>query len=299
MAPADEPGVDVDAADVVDALLRAWPLPNVASDDDKEGRGRVLIVAGSREIPGAAVLAAVAALRAGAGKLLLATAASVAAGLALAIPEARILALAESDAGGIEPAGVAQLAPLADQTDALLIGPGLLGGEASCRFVHELLPAFRRIPVLLDAQAMDVVGLQGRFDQPVVMTPHAGEMAHLSGRDKETVRSHPQTVAREAAMRWNAVIALKGAVTWIAAPDGAVWRHRGGSVGLATSGSGDTLAGVIVGLLARGATPVQATLWGVAVHARAGERLARRLGALGFLAREIPAEVPALLEALA
>lgn len=286
------------AIEVVDSVLRGWPLPDVADDDDKEGRGRVLIVAGSREIPGAAVLAALAALRSGAGKLLLASAASVAQGIALAVPEARVMSLAESASGGIEPAAVAQLAPLAQRTDAVLIGPGLLGGDASCRFVHRLLPVFRDVPVLLDALAMDVIGLQHRFDQPVVLTPHAGEMAHLSGRSKETIRSDPQGVSREAAMRWNAVVALKGAVTWIAAPDGSLWRHRGGSIGLATSGSGDALAGIIVGLLARGATPVQATLWGVVLHARAGERLARRLGALGFLARDISAEVPALLEAL-
>lgn len=94
------------------------------------------------------------------------------------------------------------------------------------------------------------------------------------------------------------MVALKGARTVIAAPEGDVWLHTGGNIGLATSGSGDTLAGIIAGLAARGATLAQATVWGVALHARAGERLAQRFGQLGYLARDIPAEIPALLEEL-
>jgi NAD(P)H-hydrate repair Nnr-like enzyme with NAD(P)H-hydrate dehydratase domain len=92
-----------------------------------------------------------------------------------------------------------------------------------------------------------------------------------------------------------AVVGLKGARTHIAAPDGQVFRNETGNVGLATSGSGDTLAGIIAGLAARGATALQATVWGTYLHGRAGDRLARRVGPLGFLARELLAEVPALM----
>lgn len=290
---------DGEAAEITEPLLRSWPLPNIPEDSDKEARGRALIVAGSREIPGAALLAAEAALRAGAGKLTLAAPASVAAGLALALPEARVLSLAEIADGGISPAALEALQVLAERTAALLIGPGLVDVAASCGFAGALLPAFAAQPVLLDALAMDLVHHMPRFEQPVLMTPHAGEMAHLLKIDKGEVLAAPQQVVRAAARRWNAVVALKGATTWIAAPDGQLWRHQGGSAGLATSGSGDTLAGIAVGLLARGADPVQALVWAVAIHARAGERLARRVGSLGFLAREIPAEVPPLLDALA
>ena len=285
--------------EVSEALLRSWPLPVLTEDSDKEARGHVLIVAGSREMPGAALLASEAALRSGAGKLTVATSACVAAGLALVLPEARVLSLPETADGGLDAAGVTLLLPLLERAHALLIGPGLVDDASGCRFVAGLLSACTRLPVLLDALAMNIVLHGRRFEQPVLMTPHAGEMAHLLGIDKDAVRDDPQSIVRDAAQRWNALVALKGAVTWIAAPDGALWRHEGGSAGLGTSGSGDTLAGIIVGLLARGASPEQAIVWGVAVHARAGERLARRLGALGFLAREIPAEVPALLDALA
>jgi ADP-dependent NAD(P)H-hydrate dehydratase len=100
------------------------------------------------------------------------------------------------------------------------------------------------------------------------------------------------------AQRWQATVALKGPVTHIAAPDGRLWKHEGGNVGLAASGSGDTLAGIVVGLAARGAPLEQAGAWGVALHARAGDRLAERTGPLGFLTRDLAAEVPMLMHGL-
>jgi NAD(P)H-hydrate repair Nnr-like enzyme with NAD(P)H-hydrate dehydratase domain len=124
-------------------------------------------------------------------------------------------------------------------------------------------------------------------------------MAHLTGIAKEGVTADPAELARRAAADWNAVVALKGAVTHIAAPNGERWRHEGGNVGLAISGSGDVLAGIIAGCAARGAPLDQAACWGVVLHARAGERLAARLGTLGYLAREIATEIPALLELFA
>jgi NAD(P)H-hydrate repair Nnr-like enzyme with NAD(P)H-hydrate dehydratase domain len=105
-------------------------------------------------------------------------------------------------------------------------------------------------------------------------------------------------MARRMAQHWQATVALKGPVTFIATPDGRLWRHEGGNVGLAASGSGDTLAGIIVGLAARGATLEQAGAWGVALHARAGDRLAERTGPLGFLTRDLAAEVPMLMHTL-
>ncbi|RYY77678.1 MAG: NAD(P)H-hydrate dehydratase, partial [Comamonadaceae bacterium] len=125
--------------------------------------------------------------------------------------------------------------------------------------------------------------------------PHAGEMAHLTGDDKEAILDDPLAAARRAAQRWNAVVAVKGPTTVVATPGGTAWQHSGGNCGLATSGSGDTLAGAIAGLCARGASLEQACGWGVVLHAQAGDRLARRLGPVGYLAREIP---DAMLEVL-
>ena len=101
-----------------------------------------------------------------------------------------------------------------------------------------------------------------------------------------------------AAERWNCVVALKGASTWVATPQGQMWRHDEANCGLATSGSGDVLAGAMAGLAARGAPLAQACAWGVVLHAQAGARLGERHGEVGFLARELPGEIPAALQAL-
>lgn len=278
--------------------LRDWQLPMPGADADKEVRGHVLIVAGSREMPGALLLAATAALRAGAGKLTIATAASVAPHVGVALPEARVIGLAETADGGLVADGAPGLHEACARACAVLIGPGMQDKAASAALVRALAPHCADTPLVLDAGAMCVAGDGLRFDGPVLLTPHAGELAGLSGEGKEQIAAAPEEAARRATARWRAVVALKGAVTAIAAPSGQLWRHEGGNAGLAISGSGDVLAGLIAGLAARGAALEQAAAWGVALHAMAGEQLALRHGPLGYLAREISGEVPALLRAL-
>ena len=294
------PILDIDAG-----LLAGWPLPQPGSDSDKDERGRVLVIAGSREMPGAAWLAAVASLRAGAGKLQVATAASVAPGLALRIPEARVIAMPETSSGGLAMSGLDRIEALLEKTDAIVIGPGLQDETATRLFTRHLLARASPAAFVIDALAMNVIADfadladVATFTRPPLLTPHAGEMANLTGFDKEQVAADPERAAREAAARWNAIVALKGATTFIATPDGRAWRHSGGHVGLATSGSGDTLTGIVGGLAARGAPLEQAAVWGVALHALAGQALADRVGPLGFLASELPAEVPRLMQRLA
>ena len=297
MAPDSTVGRRIIAID--DDVLRDWPLPQ-PEEGGKEDRGRVVIVAGCPEIPGAGVLAATAALRAGAGKVTIATPASIAGRMAFAVPESRVIALEETDDGCIAASAAHALEEIAEKADALLVGPGLAYGGATEALTLALLPLFRNAGIILDAAGMDIAmssrGL--RFSVPVLLTPHAGEMAKLTGLDKDAIVANPVRTALEASTRWNAVVALKNAITHLAAPDGRSWCHDGGNPGLATSGSGDVLAGIIAGLVARGAALEQAAAWGIALHARAGERLAERVGPLGYLARELPAEVPALMAAL-
>ncbi|TJZ73801.1 NAD(P)H-hydrate dehydratase [Chitiniphilus eburneus] len=274
-----------------DAALLRWPLPMPDPDGDKESRGHVLVVGGSPEMPGAAMLAATAALRAGAGKLSVATGESVAQLVAATLPESRVVALPETAAGGLAPEGAALLAPLARKLDAVLIGPGMQDEVAASAFVRAALSHLPALPLVLDACAMAVVRGEP-LARPLLLTPHAGEMAHLTGVEKTALQADSLAAARSAAACWQAIVAFKGAITHIARPDGTAWRHEGGNIGLGVSGSGDVLAGVIVGLIARGASLEQAAAWGVALHARAGEALASRLGPLGYLAREIADEIP-------
>lgn len=279
------------------ATLARWPLPPLDDHADKESRGRVLVIAGTREMPGACLLAAVAALRAGAGKLLIAAPESIALGLALAIPEAKVMSLPEARGGGLLASGCRLLEAEAAKTAALVLGPGMVDEKRTTAFVCSLLPLYRESVTVLDALAMSAVK-QCQFDQPIVVTPHAGEMAHLTGRDKDEVSAQGAQVARAAASEWNVCVALKGAATVIAQPDGRTCIFTDGGPGLATSGSGDTLAGLIGGYAARGLAPMPAAAWGVLTHAYAGRALSERYGPVGYLARELSAEVPGVMAAL-
>lgn len=286
----------------VDALRR-WPLPLPGDDGDKEERGRVLVIGGSAEMPGAVVLAAHAALRAGAGKVTIVTAEAVAAAVGVAVPEARVVGLKQGAGGGLLLRHPGELKALLLKADAVLVGPGMQDEASACELARMLVLECNGPKLLLDALAMGVVAptppvTLPRRDAPVLLTPHAGEMAHLCGDDKQVMRDASERAACAAAARWGAIVALKGATTVIASPDGRTWRYAGGNAGLATSGSGDALAGLIAGLAARGASLEQAAAWGVVVHAQAGERLRERHGPVGLLARELADQVPALLHAI-
>ena len=300
-------------------LLRGMPLPQPDGDGDKETRGRVLVVAGSVPVPGGALLAGIGALRAGAGKLQIATAASVAPHLGLALPEALVAGLPETAEGGIAADSGKALAERASRCDTVLIGPGMMDEAAVAALTADLLtrldpardpardpalrPAGGGLRFVLDAGALAGLrrgpGPVQRHAGHVVITPHAGEMAGLLGCARDRVEADPLAAAREVAAHLQVVVALKGSCTRIVTPEGRAWAYRGGTVGLATSGSGDTLAGIVAGLLARGASPEQAAIWGVCLHGEAGNRLSRRIGPLGFLARELLAEIPAAMAALA
>lgn len=283
------------------ALLRRFPLPNVAEDSGKEDRGRLLVIAGSRELAGAALLAGVAALRSGAGKLQIGTAASIAAPLAVAVPEARVIGYPETEQGCIAEEGIAPLVRWAKGAQAVAVGCGMQHGPPLEELLAELLGCGAGVPLVLDAAVLDCLeALKERvraWEGGIVLLPHGGEMARLLGIEREAVETAPLPAAREAAGRFNAATLIKGAPSFVVAPDGRAFTYPGGGVGLATSGSGDVLSGIVGGLCARGADALTALLWGVWLHGEAGRRLAGRIGRLGFLARELPDELPPLLSA--
>ena len=284
--------------EVDDDCLRRWPLPQPSAGGDKEERGHVMIVAGSREMPGAAWLAAMASLRAGAGKLVVGTAASVAPSLATNLPEARVLGLPEASDGGLSEAGVELLEDLLGSVNAVLLGPGWIGEKHGIEFSRRLIDRCPpNVAIVLDALAM-ATATENPLDRLTLLTPHAGEMAHLLDASKEAIVAEPQRCAVEAARGWRCVVALKGPTTIVATPDGDVWRHEAFEPGLGTSGSGDALAGVVTGLVARGASLEQAAVWGVALHARAGRALSEKLAPLGYLASELLLEVPKAMQRL-
>jgi len=263
----------------------------------------VLIVGGERETPGAVILAAEAALRTGAGKLRIVTPRGIALAVAAAVPEARVFGLPETRAGVISASAAEKIVGLIGGAQALLVGPGMIDERAAARLMKRVLAGAGRALLILDAAALASLKDSGRDARPhnsrTILTPNADEMAELLGESVASIKRDKRERARRAADNFRAVVALKGRETSIVAPnDPRVFCNRAGNVGLATSGSGDVLAGLVAGLAARGAAPLQATVWGVYLHARAGDRLARRVGPLGYLARELSAEVPRLLASL-
>jgi hydroxyethylthiazole kinase-like uncharacterized protein yjeF len=267
-----------DEAVITPHLLRQWPLPD--PQGDKESRGTVLVVGGSRTTPGAVLLAGVSALRAGAGRLQLAVEAGTATALSIAVPEAKVIGLADHE----------QLTELAAEADVLAVGPGLDDIEETGRLLRLVLDAAAKdAAFVLDAYALGALSktpdlLRNRPNQ-VVLTPNVTEAGVLLGRDPGDDLAAEAHVLAE---RFQAVVSLYG---HIAAPDGRGWREESGDAGLGTSGSGDVRAGIVAGLLGRGAEPAQAACWGSFAHSVSGQRLAPRFGRTGFLARELVDEV--------
>lgn len=276
------------------------PLPPLDIETDKNARGRVLVAGGAEFVPGALRLTGEAALRAGAGKLQLATVGSAAIALAVLVPEAAMIALPSDADGEIAPEAAEILEKRLERCDALVLGPGMSIGARTDQLVARLLriPAERRT-IILDAAALtsarELAPLIARHDGRVIMTPHHGEMAHLMGADVNAIGQDPGRWASLASERFHAVILLKSSTSFLAAPDGTLLAYRGGCPGLATGGSGDVLAGIIGGLAARGASPLLAAAWGCWLHGEAGRRLSQEVGPVGFLAREIPSNVPRIL----
>jgi hydroxyethylthiazole kinase-like uncharacterized protein yjeF len=285
----------------VDAdLLREMPLPHHPDDSDKEGRGRLLVIAGSRELPGAALLAGVAALRAGAGKLQIATAESISVQLGVAVPEARVIPHRETAEGCVDESAIETIINWAGKAQAVMIGCGLQHGPPLDKLLDALLACAAGIPLVLDAAVLGSLAPRAEalkaWRGGAIVLPHAGEMARLLECEADEVSADPEAAARRAAERFNVVAVMKGQNSYIVAPDGRAFRFSGGGVGLATSGSGDTLAGIVGGLAARGTDPLVAAIWGIYLHGAAGRRLMNEVGRVGFLARELLDLVPRLME---
>jgi hydroxyethylthiazole kinase-like uncharacterized protein yjeF len=262
----------------------------------------VLIVGGSPVTPGAVVLAGIAALRMGAGRLQIATAAGPAAAVAVAVPEALVMPL-PLDGDGFAAGAADVIGDLAGRADAVVIGPGMRRHEGAPAFVESVLSAVGDdAVVVVDAVAMQTVGglgsdamasLSGRY----VLTPNRQELARLADGDATAQEAREPGDAGDGALLV-AVAARLGAVVTsfgqVAAPDGRRWACGEGTPGLGTSGSGDVLAGLIGGAAARSGDAAQAACWGTFVHTETGCRLSGRMGRLGFLARELLEEIPSL-----
>jgi ADP-dependent NAD(P)H-hydrate dehydratase len=277
--------------------LDRHPLPPVEGGD-KDSHGSILIIAGSRDVPGAALLAAHGAMRSGAGKLQIACPDVIAVPLGVAMPEAMVVGHASHRDGGFASSAIEALATLAQSADAIVAGPGLESNSAEVPLGRALLGLGR--PTAVDAALLHALPECAEIAQasavPPILLPHSGEMASLLGCDPAEVEGDPLGAGHQCANHYRALVLVKGIQSHVVAPDGRAWKYAGGGPGLGVSGSGDVLAGIVGGLLTRGAEPLNALLWAVWLHGEAGRLLSIKVGPLGFLAREIASEIPALLD---
>ncbi len=295
---------------------RPWPEGAIRLDDDlvagllpvraarghKGSFGKLLVVAGSLDHAGAALLVCRAAGRAGVGLVTLAVPESLQPLFAAKVVEATTMALPEDDLEEVDPER--SLARILDhEHDAIVVGPGLRPGLANAELVRLLLaaPGDGPAPLVLDAEALRSLATMEHWwegdRRPAVLTPHAGEFGRLragSGHDPDADGDladddDARVVAtRDAAAQWGQVVVLKGAKTVIAAPDGRVAVAPFENPALASGGTGDVLAGTIGSLLAQGLAPFDAAQLGVYLHGLAGDAARERLGDAGVLASDLP-----------
>ena len=260
----------------------------------------MLVIGGSVEAPGSVLLAATAALRAGAGRVRIATTRSIAPSLAVAVPEARVTPMAETADGVLSAADIPDLADAVNHSDAVLVGPGMVDKKAAGEVLDALiavlpgsasLVADAAVLGALSRRAQDVAAIGER----TVLLPNSGEMTDLLGSELDAIDRDPVGAVQEAVRHFRCTVALRGGETFIAGPGSEAFVERAGHAALATSGSGDVLSGALAGLSARGVPPLDSTLWAVHAHACAGASLADRLGGLGLLARELCHLLPTIL----
>lgn len=256
------------------------------SPDSHKGRfGHVLVVAGTPERPGSALLAARAALRSGAGLVTVASTAETIRRVAPVLDELMGEVVGES---ALDPDAIARAW---STRDVLLLGPSLEGDARLGRLLDAVLAEPR--PAVLDAGALRAVALDALRDRPgpTVLTPHPGEMSILMGASVADVQRDRIGSASEAAARSNAVVVLKGASTVVAAPRGTAVVITSGNPGLATAGTGDVLGGIVASLLAQGFSAFEAAEAGAELHARAADAAVDRVGERGLVASDLLFEV--------
>lgn len=258
------------------------------ADSHKGTYGHLLVVAGSWGKSGAAAMTGLAALRAGAGLVTVATRPETLTPILQHAPELMGVELVSD--GGLGPSDLNPLLEAADGKSAVVIGPGIPRGEETAKLLAAFLEE-TSVPCVLDADALNAVAQQPDALQkakgPLVLTPHPGEMARLAGKSTADVQKDRLSVSRTMAAAHQAIVVLKGAATLICLEDGTVFVNSTGNPGMATGGTGDVLTGIIGGLLAQGLSPEDASLVGVHVHGLAGDRVAARTGYQGMIATDL------------
>ena len=282
-------------------------MPSRPLSSHKGSYGRVLVVAGSTGMTGAAALASEAALRAGAGLVTLATPKHLNPILEGLLPEVMTLPLPETDAGSLAASTTSTILEFAEKTKSILaIGPGLSQHPETVALVHQLIRENREsglaLRMVIDADGLNALAQDREtlsfLNTETVLTPHPGEMARLTNTAVPTLESDRISTAQQFASEHGVTLVFKGAPTVISDPQGNLWVNSTGNPGMATGGMGDVLTGIIAGLVAQGISSEHAAALGVYLHGLAGDSAAERLGMHGLIASDVLKSVPQALSSL-
>ncbi len=280
----------------IDKDLAAKLLPKRNPHTNKSDYGKLLLVAGSVGMSGAAMMATKAALRSGSGITILATPQQTAGMVAPMMMEAMTIPLPQNQSGSLSGSCLPMLQQLCQNSSALVLGCGLGHNNETADMVCKLIEGCD-IPILLDADGINAVcrdiTMVKRLKNPVIMTPHPGEFARMMGLTVAEVEADRATLAAEAAETLGIILVLKGHETIVALPNGVVFCNTTGNAGLAKGGSGDVLAGIIGGLLAQHhLSPETATVLGVYLHGLAADYCGVRYSQYSMTATDIIEALP-------
>ncbi|MEK7851171.1 MAG: NAD(P)H-hydrate dehydratase, partial [Deltaproteobacteria bacterium] len=277
-------------------------FPKRKLDTHKGSYGRLLVIAGSRGKTGAAAMAAVSAMRTGAGVVTLAVPKNLQPIYEMKLTEVMIEPLSEGEKWSIGENALGEIIKLAEDKSALVLGPGISPTQAAIKVMAGLIETITQ-PVVIDAGGIDAVAanpdILKNAKGPRIITPHPGEMGRLLGVSSKDVQADRAGIAKKYAVENNVFVVLKGAHTVIAAPDGKVFINTTGNPGMATAGTGDALAGMIGGLLAQGISPEKAAIAAVYLHGLAGDMVRDEKGEYGIMATDVIEKIPLAIKKVA
>lgn len=289
---AQESPLEVTDADLVRRVMKPRN-----PESNKGDYGRLLCLCGSDGMAGAASLCVRAALRGGAGLVNAALPRSIYPIVAQSAQEAVYTVLDETSGGALTEDAQRALSGAAAKADAMVLGCGLGTGRESFSRLRQCLMGAEK-PIVIDADGINLlsrnIDILKTVSAPLILTPHPGEMARLTGRSVSEIQLHRLEYACSFAREFNVVLVLKGAGTIVASPVGHAWVNLTGNAGMARGGSGDVLAGLIGALLAQGVPPEEAAAAGVWLHGTAGDRCAARLSQTAMLPGDLIGELPGL-----
>ena len=270
-------------------------LPERPSDSYKNTFGKVLLIAGSTGLTGAATMASLSVLRSGAGMVVLGIPERFNPVLEEKVTEVMTAPLPETEDGSIHSRAISHIDRWLQWSHVLALGPGLSTHPETQTFVRAFLGKANK-PIVIDADGIN--NLAGQLDlirnytADIVFTPHVGELSRLIGVSQKNILANRVALLKEWAPKLKCTLLLKGAPTLIADPSGTVYFNPTGNAGMATAGSGDVLTGLIAGFLAQGLTGTQAAIVGAFVHGMAGDLARQKLGQRGMIAGDILDHVP-------